>query len=108
MSVSARSDLTDHTGGRWLVTTISGSVYVFDLDAKVVERVGGDDRPVAAPSDTLQSLRGIIEVRVGARGRWWIRNADGGYVDPDEVWQWSSRIDGIESVAAEELEAGQP
>lgn len=106
--MSTQFDLTDYTGGRWLVTTISGSVYVFDLNAMTVERVGGDDRPVAAPSDTVQTSRGILEVRVGARGRWRTRNADGGCIDPDELWQWSSRITGIESVAVEEQEAGQP
>ena len=90
-----RIELTDDDHGRFLVTTVS-SVYEFNLDARTVERVGGAPRPEAAPSDSLQSLRGIITLRVGERGRWWIRNLTGGYADPDEIWQWSSEVRLIE------------
>lgn len=94
----SKTELTDDDRGRWLVTTVSGSVYAFDLDARTVERVGGGERPSAAPSDSLQSLRRIIEIRVGSRGRWWIRNT-GGYTDPDEIWQWSSEAERLEPVS---------
>ena len=91
-----RLELTDGVGKRWLVTMISGSTYLFDLDENTVERVGGAPRAAAAPSDSLQSLRGIINLRVGERGQWWVRNATGGYTNPDEIWQWSSEVTRIE------------
>jgi hypothetical protein len=93
---NTRNDLTNDHTGRWLVTTGSGSVYLFDLDERTVERTGGEPRPPEAPSDSQQPLRGIIEIRVGLRGRWWIRNTTGGYADPSELWQWSSSVVVIE------------
>lgn len=92
-----RSELTDPDIGVWLVTTASGSTYRFDLDASTVERVGGESRRSAAPADILQPLRSIIELHVGRPGRCWMRNTSGGYVDPSEVWQWSSIVARIEA-----------
>lgn len=91
------AQLTDNNTGVWLVTTASGSVYRFDFDASTVERVGGEPRPSAAPANVLQPLRSIVEVRVGRPGRWWMRNTSGGYLDPAEVWQWSSIVTCIEA-----------
>lgn len=88
----SRVDLTDDDSGVWHLTTVSGSVYRFDLDANTVERVGGEPRRGAAPADKLQPLRSIIELHVGHPGRWWMRNMSGGYLDPSEVWQWSSIV----------------
>ncbi|QNE35366.1 hypothetical protein [Leifsonia shinshuensis] len=96
-----RLELTDDAVGCWLVTTSSESKYLFNLIENTVERVGGERRPVAAPSDSLQSLRGIINLRVGERGQWWVRNTPGGYTDPDEVWQWSSEVKRIEPAISE-------
>jgi len=93
-----RKRLSDDDTGIWLVTTSSGSVYRFSLDDCTVERVGGEPRATAAPSDSLQPLRGIIELRVGQRGRWWVRNMTGGYIDADQEWQWSSEVVSIEQV----------
>lgn len=92
----SRVELTDDDSGVWHVTTASGSLYRFDLDANTVERVGGEPRPPAAPADTLQPLRSIVELRVGRPGRWWMRNLTGGYTDPLELWQWSSVVKSIE------------
>jgi len=97
-----RNDLTDDDTGVWLVTTSSGSLYRFDFDTRTVERVGGELRATAGPSDALQSLRGIIELRVGQRGRWWIRNTTAGLTGPDQVWQWSSVV--VSITTAEEGE----
>ncbi|QNE35875.1 hypothetical protein [Leifsonia shinshuensis] len=91
-----RHELTDDDTGVWIVHTRSGSAYRFDLDARTIERVAGEPRRPAAPADSLQSLRAIIELRVGLPGRWWMRNRSGGYVDPDQVWQWSSVVAAIE------------
>lgn len=93
--------LTDDNTGQWLVRTSGGSTYRFDLDARTVERIGGDARPPAGPADTLQSLRGLIEVGVGRPGRWWMRGV-GGYTDPDQVWQSSSVVMSIQPDAGEE------
>lgn len=97
--MTARQELTDESHGRWNVATASGSVYRFDLAARTVERVSGPNRPAAAPSDSLVPLRGIIELAVGSPGRWWVRNVSGGYLDPDEVWQYSSVVVSIEEVS---------
>lgn len=97
-----RLQLIDENAGVWLVRTASGSHYRFDLDTRTVERVGGEPRPQAAPADSLQPLRGIIEVRVGRPGRWWMRNLSGGYADPAEVWQWSSTVMSIERQCGDE------
>lgn len=101
------TELTDKDAGVWLVTTASGSIYRFDLDARTVGRVGGEPRRSAAPADSLQPLRGIVEVRVGRPGRWWMRNLSGGYADPAEVWQWSSTVLSIEAERGDRS-AGQP
>ena len=93
--MTGRDELVDDETGQWLVTTISGSIYRFDLDARTIERVGGGSRPPAGPADSLQHLRGLIEVRVGRPGRWWMRGT-GGYTDPDQVWQWSSVVVSIQ------------
>lgn len=95
-----RMELTDEDTGVWLVTTASGSIYRFDLDASTVERVGGEPRRSAAPADSLQPLRSIIELRVGRPGRWWMRNLSGGYLDPSEVWQCSSVVTGVKAEGA--------
>ncbi|GAA2056731.1 hypothetical protein [Leifsonia soli] len=86
------TELADDDRGVWLVETTSGSIYRFDLDANTVERVGGEPRRPTAPADSLQSLRSLIEVRVGRPGRWWMRNTTGGFTNPSELWQWSSVI----------------
>lgn len=96
MTDDTRNELTDDDTGVWTVTCSSGSVYMFDLDTRTVERVGGEPRPTAAPSDSLQFLRGIIELRVGHRGRWWLRNLSGGFIDPADLWQWSSTLVSIQ------------
>jgi hypothetical protein len=97
MTDNTRNELTDDDTGVWTVTCSSGSVYRFDLDTpRTVERVGGEPRPTAAPSDSLQFLRGLIELRVGQRGRWWLRNLSGGFTDPAELWQWSSTVVSIQ------------
>ena len=98
-------ELTDAHTGAWLVRTRSGSVYRFDLDTRTVERVGGEPRRPVAPADTAQPLRGIIELKVGRPGRWWMRNLSGGYVDPDQIWQSSSVVVSIEAAAAEDPSA---
>lgn len=100
--MTGRDEITDDDTGRWLVTSISGSIYRFDLDARTVVRIGGETRPVTAPADTLQPLRGLIEVRVGRPGRWWMRGT-GGYTDPDQVWQWSSVVVSIEPDTGKEV-----
>jgi len=91
-----RLQLTDGDAGVFLVSTGSGSNYQFDLET----RVGDELRRQAAPTDSLQPLRGIIGVRVGRPGRWWMRNLSGGYVVPAEVWQYSSAVVSIERQGA--------
>lgn len=93
-----RLQLTDEDAGVFLVSTTSGSTYRFDLDTRTVERVGGEPRRQAAPADSLQPLRGLIEVRVGRPARFWVRNTSGGFTDPSEIWQYTSTVQSIRCV----------
>lgn len=99
--VDERSQMTDVDTGVFLVATATESTYRFDLDTGTVERVGGEPRRSAAPADVLQPLRGIIEVRVGRPGRWWMRNLSGAYACPGEVWQSSSTVASIEAACGD-------
>lgn len=89
---AARAELTDDDTDVYVVTSASGSVYRFDMVARTVERVGGGQRPPAAPADSLQPLRSIIEVRLGRPARFWLRNTSGGLTDPSEIWQHTSVV----------------
>jgi hypothetical protein len=91
-AADTRLELTDEVGGRWIVTTANQTVLVFDCTARTVERLGGRSIPATPLLSGPQSLRGIVDCRVGAPCRWWVRNSTGGYTDPDQVWLRSSVV----------------
>jgi hypothetical protein len=91
-AADTRVELTDEDLGRWIVTTANQTALIFDCTARTVERVSGRSIPATPLLSGLQSLRGIIDCRVGAPCKWWVRNSTAGYTDPDQVWLRSSVV----------------
>jgi hypothetical protein len=63
-------DLTDGSGGLWAVSTVSGSSYLLDLDARIMLRKtdpyadGRDDHPLRRDGDPVHLIR-LLHCAIG-------------------------------------------
>jgi hypothetical protein len=88
-------------GGRYRVTTESGSVYVFDMAERTVSRTPGEDSHPDF-NDGTHPLRSIVQAQLGASGLWTLR-PDTPELEAtfDYLWQLTSPIADIEAIQDE-------
>jgi hypothetical protein len=93
-----------HDLGTYVVTTASGSVYVFQLSTRTVTRVPGPGS-APGPNDGPRTLRSVDACTVGAPGYWTLIAGD---PMVDFLWQSTSPIVSIvDSVTSEVSKADE-